>query len=473
MFGSREVFQIGDPQHIEATIMIRFSLLACVVFSIFAQASAAPNIVIYISDDLGRLETSIHGSKEVQTPTIERLAANGMTFENAYVASPSCCPNRFSLLTGLMPARHGAHANHSQPKPATKFLLPQLQALGYQVASFGKVAHGRNKMTGIDVRSLPPVDLYEHVSEFMAQRKSKKPLCLLVGDRRPHVAWTKEMQYDPDELTLPDHFIDTPETRRHWARYLTDISGMDREMGKIYDLLNKQLGENTIFLFTSDHGGQWPLGKWNLYDSGTRVPLVVSWPGKIEKGKRTLAMTSWVDILPTVIDLAGGSPPTNIDGRSFADVLLGEKETHRDAIFTTHTGDGEMNIFPIRSVRRGDIKYILNLRPDAYHTNHSDRHRKDGAGAYWDSWDEVAKTDLSAAAKIKAYYTRPKEELFNLKTDPLETNNLANDPKYKDQIDALRKELKTWTTEQGDDMKPHREPYPINKPLPILLPKRR
>ncbi len=93
-------------------------------------AADLPNIVVFISDDLGRLETSVHGSAEVKTPTMDALAAAGMTFDNAYVASPSCCPNRFSLLTGLMPARHGAHPNHSQPKPGIKFLMPILQTTG-------------------------------------------------------------------------------------------------------------------------------------------------------------------------------------------------------------------------------------------------------------------------------------------------------------------------------------------------------
>lgn len=430
--------------------------------------AAQPNIVIYISDDLGRLETSVYGSDEVKTPTMDRLASAGMTFENAYVASPSCCPNRFSLLTGLMPARHGAHPNHSQPKLGTRYLLPKLKSLGYEIASFGKVAHGKAKMVGVDYRSLPPRNLFKNVTDYFAKHSSKAPICLLIGDRRPHVPWTPEMAYDPDTLTLPAHFIDTIETRQHWSRYLTDITGMDREMGQIYDFLHDRLGENTLFLFTSDHGGQWPLGKWNLYDSGTRVPLIVSWPGRIAAGKRSSAMVSWVDILPTVIEMAGGETSSEIDGKSFADVLLARSTSHRKQVFTTHTGDGVMNIFPMRSVRRGNLKYIVNLCPDAYHTNHSDRNRKDGAGAYWDSWDDAAKTDPRAAALIKAYYTRPKEELFDLASDPREYKNLANDPDYRAQLELLRTELAKWTEAQGDTLKPHREPYANSKPLPNL-----
>ncbi|MEM1294673.1 MAG: sulfatase, partial [Verrucomicrobiota bacterium] len=375
--------------------------------SLSVSATELPNIVVFLSDDLGRLETSVYGSQEARTPTMERLAAEGMTFENAYVASPSCCPNRFSLLTGLMPARHGAHPNHSQPKPGTQFLLPILKEMGYYIASFGKVAHARNKMEGVDYRSPAPREMSTNVEKHFAETNVDQPICLLVGDRRPHVSWTTEKTYDPSQVHLPPYFIDTPETRDHWARYLSDITGMDEEMGRVYEFAQKRFGDDFIFLFTSDHGGQWHMGKWTLYDAGTRIPLIVRWPNHIDQGVRTNAMVSWVDLIPTLIDLAGGKPSRDIDGISFAPVLTGKTNDHRDKIFTTHTGDGAMNIFPIRSVRVGNLKYIHNLQPDAWFTNHSDRHRKDGAGAFWDSWDAAAESDPEAQAVLGAYYTRP------------------------------------------------------------------
>ncbi len=312
--------------------------------------------------------------------------------------------------------------------------------------------------------------MHENVVKHFAEHNIDGPVCLLVGDRRPHVPWTKESLYDPKSVTLPEYFIDTPETREHWARYLTDITGMDEELGRIYEFAEQKFGDNFIFLFTSDHGGQWPRGKWNLYDSGTRVPLIAAWPGHIAAGKRTDAMVSWVDIIPTLIDMAGGRVASDIDGFSFADVLLGNQDLHRDKIFTTHTGDGKMNVFPIRSVRVGPFKYIHNLRPDTYHTNHSDRHRKDGAGAYWDSWDEAAKTDERAAAIVKAYYTRAEFELFDLQSDPLELNNLAGKPEWKEKLAELKAELAVWTKAQGDDLQPHQEPYLTSQPLPDLMP---
>jgi len=367
-----------------------------------------------------------------------------------------------------MPARHGAHPNHSQVKPGTKFLVPILKNMGYHIASFGKVGHGRKKFDGLDAHYTNPMQMSQDVAAHLAKTKTDKPICLLVGDRRPHVPWIKESSYDPAKVTLPPYFIDTLETRQHWARYLTDITRMDAEMGRVLDIAKKTLGDDFICMFTSDHGGQWPRGKWNLYDLGTRVPLIVAWPGKIKAGRRTDAMVNWVDIIPTLIDLAGGKAPEDIDGKSFAPVLLGKSQAHRDRIFTTHTGDGVMNIFPMRSVRIGNYKYIHNLTPNAWHTNHSDRLRNDGRGGYWDSWDAAAKTDPKAAAIIKSYYTRPEFELFDLEADPLELKNLAGEPAHKQKLKQLKTALKKWTDSQNDDLQPHREPYPVSKPIPVI-----
>ena len=450
----------------------RSSSLKSVVIGTDTQ-KRLPHIVLFLSDDLGLAETSVYGSSEVRTPNMERLAKQGMTFERAYVASPSCCPNRYSLLTGLMPARHGAHPNHTFPIEGTKYLIPQLKEMGYHVASFGKIAHRREDLMGGDFNSKDRENMSEHVKKYFAENDIKGPICLMVGDRRPHVSWTKDMLYDPSKLTIPSYFIDTPETREHWARYCSDITGMDEELGRILDFSEQHLGENVITMFSSDHGAQWHRSKWTLYDAGTRIPLLVSWQGFIQKGVRTEAMVSWVDLIPTLIDLAGGEVPQDIDGKSFGDVLIGRKKTHRDRIFTTHTGDGVMNIYPIRAVTDGRYKYIHNLRPDAWFTNHSDRLRKDGAGAFWDSWEAAARKDPKAQAVVDAYYTRPEFEFFDLNADPMELNNLADSPEHKRILEKLRAELAAWAMSQGDDLKPHAEPYLRSKPIPeIKVPKR-
>ena len=432
-----------------------------------ALAQARPHIFVFFTDDLGVLDTTVYGSNDVQTPNVERLAAAGMTFDRAFVASPACAPSRAALLTGLMPARNGAEANHTYPKPGTKYLTANLHALNYEIAVFGKVAHGQEKPEyGFDYYSHPRVNMAANVQEYLEQRTGDGPLCLLVGDRRPHVPWTADNIYDAATVSLPPYFIDTPETRAHRARYYSDITELDSEFGRVVDLAKEHLGDDVIFVFTSDHGGQWPFGKWNLYDSGTRVPLIVAWKGHVSPGTRTGAMVSWVDLFPTLIDLAGGKAPTDIDGESFRAVLEEKTAEHRSEIYTTHSADTVFNVYPIRSIRTKRFKYILNLLPDHLHTNHSDILRKDGAGAFWDSWDRAAETDPGAAAIVRSYFQRPAEELFDLDADPLERENLAGRPEHRAKARELRAKLEHWMDAQGDTRTVIGDPYPASGPRP-------
>ncbi len=436
-----------------------------------------PNMVFFLSDDHGCLDSPVYGGKVVKTPMMQKLADEGMVFDQAFVASPACGPSRSALLSGLMPARNGAEPNHTMPRPETQIMVKLLQKQGYEVVAFGKVAHGKKhpQLIGFDHwQDARREQITKVVRDFLKKRTSNKPLCLMVGDHRPHVAWIKESTYNPDRVQLPRHFIDTKETREHWARYLTDVTGMDATMAEVDRMARKHFGtDDYLFMYTADHGAQWPFGKWNLYEAGVRTPMIFRWPGKIKAGIRTDAMVSWIDIMPTLIEFAGGTVPENIDGKSFANVLLGKSKQHRDVIFTTHSGDGVMNIYPIRAVRTRRFKYIRNLRPDCYHSNHSDILRKDGAGAYWDSWDEAAKNDPKAATIITKYYQRPAVEFYDLKKDPTEQNNLVGKAQYKRQIEKMSDMLDKWMKEQADTQKVFREPYSVSGPVPHVIWKHR
>jgi arylsulfatase A-like enzyme len=224
---------------------------------------------------------------------------------------------------------------------------------------------------------------------------------------------------------------------------------MDADLGTALDAADEVLGSNTLFLTTADHGAQWPFGKWNCYDSGIRVPMIAAWPGKIDAGRRTSAMVSWVDLLPTLVEIAGGKPPADLDGRSFAGVLTGAKQEHRERIFTVHSGDGDKNVYPIRSVRSAEWKYIRNLRPEFYYTTHIDFDLRPGLG-YFKTWRDKAKSNATAAAIVERYHVRPAEELYDLAADPNEQNNLAADPAQAERLVALRGELDAWMKSQGD-----------------------
>lgn len=413
------------------------------------SASAKPHIVVFLADDHGYLDSQVYGNAEVRTPNMVRLAKAGMTFTNAFVVSPSCAPSRAALLTGLMPARNGAEANHSKPRAEIKKLPAYLRELGYEVVAFGKVSHYRHTADyGFD--HFAHDAFHEHQAipaalKWLRERKSDKPLCLFVGSNWPHVPWPEKS--DAEAVTLPPTQIVTPETRRVRARYYEAVARMDAELGQVYDAATETLGTNVLFLHTSDHGAQFPFGKWNCYDAGIRTSLLVAWPGRIRAGSRSEAMVSWVDILPTLIEVAGGSAPKEIDGRSFQAVLQGQRSSHRERIFATHSGDGKMNAYPMRCVRTPDWKFILNLHPEFKFTTHIDLTERAG---YWDSWERAAATNAAAAVTVRGYHQRPRQELYDLKTDPHEQRNLADDPAQAARVKALRSELQAWLREQGD-----------------------
>jgi uncharacterized sulfatase len=425
------------------------------------SAAPRPHIVIFLADDLSWSDCSIYGKAGIRTPNMERLARDGMTLSHAFVASPSCAPSRAALLTGLSPARNSAMFNHTLPDKVHKRWPAWFDELGYDTAAIGKVAHYASvKEYGFDHAShfnYHQDDCISAAVEWLKDRRSEKPLCLLVGTNWPHVPWPEKTAYGPDAVELPPTQVDTPETRQWRARYATAVSNADRDLGLIYDAARKHLGDNTLFLFTSDHGSQFPFGKWNCYDAGIRTPLLAAWPGRIKPASRSDAMVGWIDLLPTCLEAAGGTPPKagagrgEIDGRSFLAILQRERNEHRDRIFTTHSGDGTMNEYPMRAVRTRDWKYIRNLRPEAEHHTHVNKAQAGDGKGYWASWERHAATDPAAAAVVQRYHKRPAEELYDLAADPWELRNLASEPAHAARLAQLRGELDTWMKDQGDE----------------------
>ncbi|MBW8041856.1 MAG: sulfatase [Planctomycetes bacterium] len=407
-----------------------------------------PNIVLFLADDQSIDDVGCYGNNVIRTPNIDRLAEQGLRFNLAFTPTAMCSPSRSALYTGLYPHRNHCHPNHSNIKPGIKTLPYYLKSLGYRVGLAGKVHVKPKDRFPFEYMGLKP----QQIEKFITL-ESDKPFCLIVASHEPHGPH-KKGRYKPDQILVPPNKIDTPQTRQQLANYYADIDLLDEELGSVLDLLNKHtLEQNTLFVYTSDHGYD-IFAKWSCYDAGLHIPFIIRWPGEVKPTTVTDAMISFVDVLPTFIEIAGGRPPKDIDGRSFLPVLLGRENKHHDVVFGTHTTRGIISgrAYPIRCLRTRTHKYIRNLNPEGMFqcvTTHGHDY-KEIDHSMWGSWKQKARTDAFAAKRVKMFQYRPAEELYDLIKDPYELNNLAGDPTHQKLLASLRKKLDTWMKQQGD-----------------------
>lgn len=431
--------------------------------------SPRPNIILYLSDDHGWNLAGCYGQPAIQTPNLDALAKEGMRFTHAFAASPTCSPSRAVLYTGLHSARNGLMGNHTGCRPGIKSIAHYLKDRGYRVVLANKTHVQPVEVFDFEYvkATLPPVPgrLRRYRQEGLdtkvidslladhAKNRSNQPLCLICADNGPHVVWEKNRIYKPENLPLPPITVDTPITRAAMANYFQDITSTDQRLGEVMASARKHGFEsNTMFIYTSDQGPEWPHSKWTVYDSGLRVPFVVRWPGRVRPNTVADAMISFTDMTPTLVDAAGGSPIAGLDGSSFMEVLRGGRKEFRREIFASHTGDGEMNKFPQRCVRDLRYKYILNLHPDRKWTTHftlvdgiPESHKD-----VYDSWLERARTDKSCARLIETLERHPAEELYDTEKDPWELNNLAARPEMGSTLGRLRGRMKAMREQLQD-----------------------
>jgi uncharacterized sulfatase len=436
-----------------------------------ARSSARPHVVLFMADDHTWHDCGPYGAKDVRTPNLDRLAGEGMRFDRAFAASPTCTPSRSAIYTGLYPFRNGAHANHSWINEGVRTLPDHFKQLGYRVVLAGKTHIGPREQFGFEYLKgsnvMPPgkdhvlwTDLDTAVVDrLLAEHDKRQPLCLLVCSHSPHVYWPENDGYDPATIDLPPYLVDTPETRAMRARYYTDVTWMDKQLGEVLASLSRHGydaaagGADTLMIYTADQGAQWPFAKWTLYDAGVKTPLVVRWAGRVKPGSTSDAMVTLVDLLPTMLEAAGGTPPHDFDGKSFLPVALGKADAHRDAVFATNTGDGQMNRSPMRCVRTNRYKYILNLAPETPFKTHISHAGEDDGVVYWRSWEKLAGTNADAREHVERYQHRPPEELYDVVDDPFEQRNLANGPAHAAELQRLRGLLRDWRVQQGEDLK--------------------
>ena len=424
-----------------------------------------PNFLVIMADDCTHNDLPVYGGKNAATPNIDKLASEGLVFDKAYLGSAMCQPCRAELYSGLYPMRNGCAWNHSASRPNITSMPHHLKSLGYRVGLAGKVdvlparAFPFEMVEGFDANCVRDPTKPHNTSDilrFMGDDKGQ-PFCLVVALVEPHVPWVMGdvSKYPPKKLNLPPNIADTPRTRQDFSHYLAEITYMDRQVGDILRVLDQTgRADNTLVLFTSEQGSQFPGCKWTNWDTGLHTALIARWPGKITPGKRTNALVQYTDVLPTLLNAAGGDVSEHAyDGTSFLSVLLGRKSTHRKFVYGMHNNIPEGPAYPIRTISDGQYRYIRNLRPDEiYIEKHLMGWSGDGKlnNPYWATWVREAWANRHTYNLVKRYMSRPAEQLYHTAEDPYELTNIADDPAMSAIKKRLSAELDRWMNSQGD-----------------------
>ncbi|EWH09802.1 sulfatase atsG [Catenovulum agarivorans DS-2] len=438
-------------------------LLIVVVGSWFISAqlwadSRQPNFLIFISDDLTYRDIGVYGNPDVKTPNLDNFARQGLKFNLAFSSSSMCAPTRMSLYTGLQPVRSGAHPNHGQVYEGTRSLPNYLRPLGYRVGLMGKRHEAPHASFSFEYLGGKHGDTQRNKADLnlnLAERffkQTEQPWALVVATNQPHTPWFRgdKSTYSPKHLTVPDDLVDTPETRRALSAYYAEITYMDQQFGTIMKMLEKSgEADNTLVIYLSEQGSNFPFAKWTLYESGHRAAALMRWPNKIKPARETDAIVQYSDILPTLIEAAGGELKNiPLDGKSLLDILLHNKQTHRKFAYAIQTTKGiysGSDSYPIRSIRSDRYRLIWNLNHN--HAFSNTVVTQGGPSGTLSSWRKHGDTEL---ARANAYSQRPEFELYDLAQDPYELNNLAGNKKVAKVQRTLFNELKAWMEQQGD-----------------------
>lgn len=445
---------------------LRLALVSTVVVSCALTASLAaekPNILIITVDDMNCDSMGAFGSKlPGTTPHMDRLAKQGLKFNYAHVQVGNCYPSRNVLFSSLYPHTNGVEG-FFPVENKYPVLADLMKAAGYYAAIAGKVTHstphhpyGWDEALSLH-RAKNPEAYYDATKRMVAaSKKAGKPFCININISDPHKpfykgpgdAYQPSRVYKPAEVPVPGFLFDHPNVRRELALYYSSVRRADDCVGKTLAALDESgEADNTIVMFLSDHGMPLPFAKTQLYHHSTHTPWVVRWPGKVKPGAvDDHHMISAIDALPTLLDVAGIKHPKGFQGRSFAPLLVGEKQDGRDAVFKEYNEASNRRRDIMRAVQTRKYLYIFNPWSDGVRQT---RTATFGTVTYR-TMVELSKTDPKIAARRKLFESRVLEEFYDVQNDPDALNNLIDDPKYKDQIKAHRKLLEDWMTRTDD-----------------------
>ncbi|MCH2176925.1 MAG: sulfatase [Lentisphaeria bacterium] len=436
-----------------------FYLVFFFLYSAFSIAKEKkPNFIFFLSDDQLIADYSTYQqifatyNPPNLTPVTDQLAKESLVFTNMFTPQPICAPSRSSLYTGLYPIRNGCFMNHQKVRKGTKSIHFALSKLGYDVSLIGKSHVGPDSVFKWDTEVVDHKNKELPISVIDTYFKNHaKPFCLFIASHYPHGPYPRNPKFPLDKVTTHQPFSDKVGIKRR-AGYFDLIHKKEEEVKQVLELLDKhKLKENTVFIYSSDHGSNGGhnnlKAKYRLYDRGLRVPFIIRWPQKIKPG-RTNALSNFIDIVPTFIELAGGKITQPVDGKSFVSVLKDPKEDNHKYVFAVMTQQGVLtpSVFPIRSARGKRFHYIHNF-------NTIEKINRDEAnGKPIDPFHRIG-AELNAGT--------PEEELYDTQKDPWELNNLASDPQYKEIKEELKSAMFKWMNEQHDFLSE-------NGPIPYL-----
>ncbi len=406
-----------------------------------------PNFIVFIADDAAWNDFGAYGNNIIKTPNINKLASEGLVFNNAFLTTSSCSPSRCSILTGLYPHNTGAAELH-MPLPANRNLFAgDLQEAGYYTAVAGKYHIGPKREEFDTIYGGQPSGS-EFWMEALQNCPDDKPFFLWLAALDPHRKYfsnTIDEPHNPEEVIVPPYLHDNDSTRKDLALYYDEISRLDRNIGLIMEeLKTKGLADNTLVIFMSDNGQPFPRAKTRLYDSGIKTPFILHWPSKIGKSK-TDALISSIDIAPTFLELAGLEPSDDYEGVSFVPVLEDPATEVREFIAAEHNWhDYQAHE---RAIRNNQYLYIRNSFP---HLNASPPADAVSSITYQEMIKLHAENRLNEQLLDCFVQPRNAEELYDITVDPFQFHNLASEEAYQKVLVKMQNLMDKWIIETND-----------------------
>ena len=405
-----------------------------------------PNI-LWISCEDTSPDLGCYGDDYADTPNLDRLAAEGRRYTNAFVPYPVCAPTRSSIVTGMYPSTIGSmhmrtslRGYETVPPPHVKCFSEYLRAAGYFCTNHTKT----------DYQFKAPFTAWDKGRDWR-DRPGNMPFFSVINLTVSHESrnWPKENEeiiHDPAKVAVPPFYPDTPIVRRNLARYYDNVTKMDKQAGEILQRLEADgLSDSTIVFFWSDHGRGLPRCKRWCYDSGIHVPLIIRWPGGIEPNTVRDDLISLVDLGPTVMSLASVQVPPYMQGRPF---LGSQKRAARKFIVAGRGRMDKDSYDHVRCIRDKRYKYIRNFMPEKAYAQPIPYRDKMPIMQEWRRLNEQGA--LHGPQQLFFQKTKPNEEFYDTLNDPHEINNLIDAPEHSERIAKMRTQLERWSEQTGD-----------------------